>query len=307
MLPAETAEPSGTAAQGTGTRRMSVVSSIPSPTLQPDAEDSIHGSFSHHASEESASSEAVPRPPPMAMAAATLHALDELFASIESDEGAINADECAEWAGVCEALLSRTENMRLAVRSRCDRSALKLLQSSSTNAGLARAMSLGGAGSSLLRTTESRSNPQPQPSYVRYPVWRQPPLVKPPPQAPPAPTWTSPSALAWAEATAEAGFYAHEIEQLALSASPSYGDFLPRYSSARLTAMPASCASATRTLANRLSHDALLRSSLDPPSAIKPRVDCWRAGPRAKPTSAFRIAARERGRRGVAPAWQVGA
>ena len=247
----------------------------------------------------------------MAAAAAALHALDELFASVDSQARTIDADECTEWAGVCEVLLARTENLRLAVRSRCDNSALKLLQNTK-QAGLARSMSLGGtSSSSLLRNHDRQVSPRAstRPMPARSPVWRPPPPVKPTTHAPPQSDWSSAPNLSFADASAEAGFYAHEVEQLALSASPSCGDFLPQYSASRLTSMSASAyASATRTLANRLSYEAIYKSGFEDeaPSPVKPRVDCWRAGPRAKLTSGAtpylvnRIAARERGRYGVA-------
>lgn len=135
---------------------------------------------------------------PFAAATATLTALDALIEHIEASDS-VDAEECAEWAGVCEEILVRTDRLRLAVRSKSTPAGLRLIQGVHKTS-LARAMSLGGASSSLLREDStsdalsmrsqalSRSS-----SGVVLPPWAKP---SPPP---PTPCATAPpaSACAW--------------------------------------------------------------------------------------------------------------
>jgi hypothetical protein len=222
---------------------------------------------------------------PLDAAAATLAAFDALIADVDKGP-TINADDCAMWAGVCEAVLSRTEKLRLTVRSRCAMSGLKLLQSGQLTTGLAHLMTLNGNSATMLRFVEP---PPPMPTRDtllrealmrwRWQRWKPLPnswrsatkrphwVKRPPPPAPPtAPPLIVSTMTAHNHDAAAAAIYQYEVgrlsEEAVMSAPPVGGG-----------------PSAVRSLSRAVTEEAMRRHGFD--FGVKPRVDCWQR-PRKK-------------------------
>ena len=234
--------------------------------------------------------------PPLASASLTFAALDALVAMIEQGDS-IDAGECAQWAGVCESLLSRVENLRLVVRTKCTPEALRTLTQNSGNAPLARAMSLGGSTSSLLRSVDKFSSLAPAAFARGSPSrsWTRALTVAPPvDDEEQEREWEAEQAAkkAAVDATNLAAARVH-----ASSIPPAPPEPVP--DEYKMYASPPTSptrGSGARGLARSISFDAMLNNGIID-LEVKPRVDCWQrrrtpdGAPMVRPIAPRRLAA----------------